>query len=328
MAPETVKFLIFIAFSAASLIGGYVGRKSGKVHEESSRWIHWVTVVWIWPAAAVLSIWPLPIRPDTFWLIPIEVVLVAVPAFAVIPIARRLGCDNRRIGVLAVAAGVGNLGFTLGGYLCFAFIEPREEALAYAIAQVSIMSAVAITVLYPLAQHYGPHGAAGGGIAVSPMRLVLRSLWDVRAMQMYAAIVGVGLAALAVPFPRQVIDWHILDVVFFLGAFTGYFGIGLRLRLGDSTRYIREHLLLGAAKFLFIPALSLLLIWLISLTPYPLAPTARQVILLEAFMPTAIQSVIVANLFHLDSRLASVAWVWNAVAFLVLVLPVMLWLMA
>ena len=321
MSPETLKFLAFTAFGAASLAAGYAARKRGWVTEDASKPMHWHTVVWIWPLAAVFSIWNLPLRADTLWFIPLEFVLVALPAFVTILLARLIGCDDRRTGVLAIGAGLGNLGFTLGGYLCFALIDPPREALAYAVAQVMLMTTFGFMVLYPLAMHFGPPDARPAGSAA---RLVVRSIFDLRSMQLWGALLGVLLAASPLDAPTQVFDWHLLDAVFFLGAFTGYFGIGLRLRLGDSAHYLKEHALLAAMKFLFIPALSATCLALIALTPVPLAPNARHVVMIEAFMPTAIQTVITANLFHLDARLASVAWVWNAVIFAVVVLPVLL----
>ena len=52
---------------------------------------------------------------------------------------------------------------------------------------------------------------------------------------------------------------------------------------------------------------------------------AREVIVLEAFTPTAINMVIVANLFHLDARLASQLWTVNTLGFAVVVLPLVMW---
>ena len=49
-----------------------------------------------------------------------------------------------------------------------------------------------------------------------------------------------------------------------------------------------------------------------------------QTFLLIAFMPTAIQTVIVANLFHLDARMAGSVWIVNTLIFICLVLPAIL----
>jgi predicted permease len=57
----------------------------------------------------------------------------------------------------------------------------------------------------------------------------------------------------------------------------------------------------------------------------PLAPLGQKVVLVEAFMPVAIQAVMIANLFHLDGRMASTLWLVNTVLFALVPLPVLVW---
>ena len=47
--------------------------------------------------------------------------------------------------------------------------------------------------------------------------------------------------------------------------------------------------------------------------------------MIQAFTPSALNLVIVSNLFHLDARLASVLWLWNTVIFCVVCLPLLIW---
>ena len=49
------------------------------------------------------------------------------------------------------------------------------------------------------------------------------------------------------------------------------------------------------------------------------------VILIQAFTPTALNTVMVSNLFHLDARLGSVLWLWNTILFCLGPLPLVLW---
>nr|HPR04477.1 hypothetical protein [Deltaproteobacteria bacterium] len=55
-----------------------------------------------------------------------------------------------------------------------------------------------------------------------------------------------------------------------------------------------------------------------------LDPAIETVILLQAFMPAAIYSVVASVLFDLDGPLASNMFVWNTLLFLAGVLPVLL----
>ncbi len=328
MDPRTLQFTVFCVFNALCLVAGYGARRRKLLGEHTARPIHFITVSFVWGAVALLSLWRLPPDRSNLWLIAIEPFLVAVPAFAVVPIARRMGCDNKQVGVIATAAGLGNLGFTLGAYLCYTLLagpdgQQGEAALAYAVAQVNLMAMAGVLMMYPLARHFG--GQHTGDISVT--RLIVTSFLDLRALMVHCAIIGVVLAYLHVPYPDVLDDYYVIHVLFYLGGFGGYFGIGLRLRLGDTKRYLREHALLAAVKFAGIPLLSVCVLALMNLTPVPLESIAQRVVIVESFMPIAIQSVMIANLFHLDGRMASTLWLVNTVLFVLLPLPLLvLWL--
>ena len=323
MPPQTNQFLAFSLFSFTALASGYIARRRGWLHEDASRRVHFHTVVWVWSSALLLSLWRIPPQAENLWLIVIQPILLATAAYSMIPLAKLIGCTREQTGVMAIAAGLSNNGFTLGAYLCYSMLQPRNEALAYALAYVSITNASVVPLIYPLARHYGRLPEAGGSLP----QLILKSYVDLRALPMYGALTGVVLAIVRAPFPEPIERWQLLHVLFYLGAFGGYFGIGLRLRLGDSTRYIKHHGLLFLIKFLAIPALALTALTLINLTPHPLANLAQQVVLLQATMPCAIIVVMLANLFHLDVRMASVIWLWNTALFIAVPLPVIFWLL-
>jgi predicted permease len=327
MDPRTAEFTAFCVFNAICLAVGYVARRRGLLGEHTARPIHFVTVSFVWGAVALLSLWRLPPEHTNLWLLVIEPLLVAVPAFAVVPIARRMGCDNKQVGVLATAAGLGNLGFTLGAYLCYTLLDGSEgegdTALAYAVAQVNLMAMAGVVMLYPLARHLG--GDQRGGRSV--VRLIVTSFFDLRALMVHCAIVGVVLAYMRVPYPVVLDDYYVVHVLFYLGGFGGYFGIGLRLRLGDTRKHLREHALLAAVKFVGIPLLSFGILAMVNLTGAPLAALGQRVVMVEAFMPVAIQGVMIANLFRLDGRMASTIWLVNTVIFVLIPLPLLVfWL--
>ncbi len=321
MDPRTFQFLCFAVFGVASLWGGYLARKRGWLHEDVSRRVHFHTVVWVWSAVSLLSLWRGPLQTQDMGLVLMQIIIVGLAGYAAIPIAKLAGCGRTQIGVLAVASGLHNIGFTLGGYLCFTLLTPGVEALGQAIAYVTIMQIAGVVLIFPIARHFGTLQDGDASVA----RLIFTNLIDIRSMTLYAAIVGQTLGVMRVPVPSFVGDLHFMDILFYLGALGGYFGIGLRLRLGSAVGYLREHAILAGMKFIFIPVLTLLLIALLSLTPLRLPDLAQSVAIVQAFMPTAILTVMLANLFHLDVRLASSAWLWNTITFFVLPMPVIIW---
>ncbi len=319
MSP-TARFIAFALFSTAALVLGYLLRKRGLVHEDRSRPLHFGTMVFIWSPTALFSIWRMPLEPQVLWLFAVQLLLVAGVGLGSIPLARLIGCDRRQVGVMATAAGLGNIGLTLGAYLCYCLIEPRHEALAYAMGLTIIMHVLGVIVLFPVCRWFGEAEPGDRSVAW----LILVNLVDVRSLAVHFALLGLILAVLAVPFPQQVEDYYVLDALFWLGGLGTYLGIGLRLRLADTFRFMPHNALLALIRFILNPLLILLLLLLTQLTPMPLTGAAWEVVLLQAFMPTAVMTVMLANLFHLDTRLASMTWVWNTLIFLVLVLPVLL----
>lgn len=319
----TFKFLIFAAFSMASLWAGYVCRKRGVVHEEASRSIHFHTIAWVWSLVSLLSLWRAPLAERDLGLVIMQVVIVGAAGFGAIPIARLFGRRRDAVGVLAVAAAGGNLGFTLGAYLCYSLLDDPLRALGYAIAYVSVMQIAAVVLTYPIARHFG-EGGLGAGESLG--KLMLRNLFDLRSMPLYGALAGQLLGMNSVALPGVVERYAVMDVLFYLGSFGGYFGIGLRMRLGDSHRYIPEHAILAGMKFIFIPVLTVALVLMLSRTRLALDPIARDVVLVQSCMPTAIQTVMLANLFGMNSRMASVLWLWSLLLFFVIPLPVVMWL--
>lgn len=336
MSSQTLQFVIYCAFNVLCLSGGYVARRRRWVSEHASRTVHFYTIVVVWSAVGLLSLWKLPQTFANLWLLALEPILVAVPAFVTIPIAKAIGAKREHVGLLAVGAGLGNLGFTLGGYLCYTFLtNPRwlpdhtqtthaavaNAALAYAIAQVTIMATCGIIFLYPVARHFGQQRPSDESL---PM-LIFHSLVDVRALTLYAAIVGAIFAYVRLPYPTRTMNsLHLIDVLFYLGGFGGYFGIGLRLHLGQSLKHVRHHVLLALMKFGFIPLLTAGLIFATQFTTAPPPTLAQHTMMLLALMPTAIQMVIIANLFHLDARMASSLWLVNTALFLIVALPILL----
>jgi len=319
----TLRFVIFGVFSSACLWGGYVARKRGWLDETVSRPIHFHTVVWTWSLAALFSLWKTPLQPQDLWLIVMQTAIVAAAGFGAIPVARLCGCTREQTGVIAIASSVGNFGFTLGAYLCYTLLDDGAAALTLAIVYVSIMQVAGVILIYPLARHY-----AGRSSADTPLwRLIAANFIDPRGLPLWGAVAGAVLAH-HVPFPRVVREYPLLDILFFVGAFGGYFGIGLRLRLGRSLHDWKAHAIVAGMKFAFIPLLTLAMLRGIGLVGSGLGPTARQVVLVCSCMPAAIWVPMMANLFHLDIRLAGSVWLWNTILFLLIPLPVLLWLLA
>ncbi|MEM9414146.1 MAG: hypothetical protein AAGA29_01550 [Planctomycetota bacterium] len=339
MDTKAIEFLVLCVFSLLAILAGYVARERGWVREETSRRIHWVTIVVLWSTAGLLSLWNLTPDPANLWVLVIVPLCVAIPAYLTYLLTRMLKMRPNRAGVLVIAAGTSNSGFTLGAFLSYTLLpspgllesetakgaDPQTlayNALAYGVLTVMTMSAATVFLLFPLAYKLGDNGQDD-----APLRtIILRSFVDWKAMMFYLAVVGVALAYLHVPFPQFVHDFHVLKLLFYSGAAGAYFGVGMRLHFSEIRPNLRAHLLLAGMKFAAVPLLAGAILWGVMRLGVvePPSPLMIQALMLLAFMPTAIQTVILSNLFHLDARMASSVWFVNTLLFFLIPLPVIL----
>ena len=140
---------------------------------------------------------------------------------------------------------------------------------------------------------------------------------------MFLALLGLLLVELLEVW--WIWEYHLLDVIFYLGAFGALFGIGMKLHFAGTAKYFKQHLRIALIKFACIPIMCWLLLYAINLTPIQTDKLFNQVLLIESTVPTALMTVMMANLFHLDTRLASSAWFWNTAIFLLVPLPIILY---
>ena len=340
MDARTLEFFALAVVSALSILAGYVSRERGWLHEDVSRKVHWVTIVILWSSAGFLALWHLDPDPANLWVLIIEPLLVVIPAFLIIPLAKAIKLKRNQVGVLALAAGLRNSGFALGAFLAYAILPAGEllrqqagpdgilapdkadklsiSALAYGLLIVMTMSMAVVIFLFPMVQHFANDEANKLPIG----RIIYKSFVDWKAMLFYSSAAGITLAYAKVPVPPIVTDWYIMKILIFVGSAAAYFGIGMRLHFDHLHPHLKSHAILALVKFIATPLLTLgLLLIARNLGTAPPPAMLDQTFILIAFMPTAIQTVIVANLFHLDARMAGSVWIVNTLIFLCVVLP-------
>jgi predicted permease len=328
MESTTMQFVVFLAFSMACFFGGYACRKKGWVDEKHSRPIHLFTIIFLWAPVSLVIFWELSFEGangrDVILLMVAQPILMclsaAIMAFAV-P-WRRLKTPPEQRGVMILAAALSNHGFPLGAYFCYAMLNDNpgdpERALYLGSAYVTSMQIFMILIFYPVARHYGPEDTR------SMPKLILGSFIKPAAIPLYMAALGATLNLSGVPAPDWIESSGILIVFFYLGALGSYGGIGLRFRFSDSNDSLKMQGILAASQFAVYPLITLAFLALVATGSLHPQPLTRGVFILEAFTPTALNTVIVCNLFHLDARLASNLWLWNTLAFAVIVAPILI----
>ncbi len=329
VTDPTLKFILFAVISAAGLAGGYTARRRGWLAERHSRIVHLITLVALWSPVFLLAFWRLDLDFDLVLIMLLQPVFMLIGWGVCAVVARLINFPAEHRGELILCAALSNQGITLGAYLCFVLLKPGQEAMNYAIAYVTSMVIFMVIIFYPVAHTYERrkrHAAGGQAGAFSFARLMRESFLSLRGAPLFAGLIGTALNTMDVPVPRAIDDSPLVNALLYAGSFGAYFGNAMSLRLGDARGYLKHHVTLAIIKFAMVPAIFAgLLLGALPAVGLGLSELPTQVLLLSAFMPAAMNSVIIANLFQLDARMASSLWLTSTALFLVGVLPIILW---
>jgi len=326
VSDPTTKFILFAIISALGLVGGYTARRRGWLEAHHSRFVHLFTLVVLWSPVFTLAFWQLKVDLDLALIMLLQPVYMLIGWGATLLVARamKIGAEHR--GELILCGALSNQGITLGAYLCYVLLTPGDQAMGYAIAYITSMVIFMVIIFYPVAHVYERlkrPPTQGEPDTFSMPRILRESFLSLRGAPLFAGIIGTVLSIIDVPVPTAVHESPLFSWLLYAGSFAAYFGNALNLRLGDTSHYKRHHIALVLIKFAIVPGLFALLLFgpmkAVGLSQLPV-----EVLMLSAFMPTAMNSVIISNLFHLDARMSSSLWLTNTLLFFVLPLPVIL----
>lgn len=294
-------------------------QRHGWLGEKAGEWIMTFVAVFGYPVVGFLTIWDTPLHGADVLLPLLAVVHVVLLTFLSLGLSRWVTPDRATQGLFGIAGGLGNNGFTMGAFVLYLLYG--ETAMGLANVYVVLFSPLVVLLTYPIARHYATENPTG-----SIAKVIWRSLVDWRSLGLPASLVAIGFSVAGVPRPRQVAEWHLVDWLVYTITPLALFGIGLRLHFSRVLPLWRMLVWLAGVRFVLGTLLALGLAWLTWLTPWSFHGLRWQVYVVEGFVPTAVTMVAVANMFSLRPREASVFFVANTFTYLVVVLPVILWI--
>lgn len=314
LSPQATRFIVMLLVIVVSSALGYLARRRNWVSETVSRPVHMICMTLGYPIVSLLPVWVLPLHREDVW-IPFQVILVTISCFLLgLLVGRALRLNRPELGVFSYAAAHSNIGFTMGGFICFCL--GGEQALAYAIIYIFGWSALMFAGFFPLAEVFADKEAR------LSVRLVVRNIFDVRCLALLGTVVGLALNLADVPRPAIVDRSHIVDILVVLTTAAMFFVIGLTLHVDHIAGALRLHALLAVLKFGASPAVALLWLAVAGAIGIHVTGLQRMVMLIESTTPMALFVTVVANLYRLNVQLATAMFVVNTVLFVVFVLPV------
>lgn len=301
-----IKFALFqLVILVPFLLGSVLKRWIPHLEQLAKRFIL-VNLTLLEPPILFWSIMGLAMSMELI-VLPVYGFAMALTGFVIGWVVMRIApLETRSAKVYVICSSISNQGFTLGGFLCFLFAGEKGLALA----GIFLIFFIPFTFLFIFGyaafekQQQMMNGAFVRSFLINPRNLPL-----------LAILLAVGLRMGGVERP----DVHFpLDVLLISAIAIYYFTLGVNFNVADLNPFRLEHGLLAVQKFLVMPALTFLSLFLL-----PLSADIELIIKIQSFMPVAIYAVISAIIFDLDARKASRIFVINSLLFILLVFPIL-----
>ncbi len=302
--PIILKFILFQLLIIIPFIAGIITKKYFADPAAMSKRIIMINLMVLEPPVILWTIWGLEISCNLALLPAAGLLIVLAGLLAGMILASPLGLEGVGRKTFIISASLANHGFTMGGFICYIFL--KETGLGLSSIFISYFVPYTFLIIFSYAR------AGSGKKYGTGIRDFLISYQN---MPLYASLAAIGLIAAGIP--RPVLNPPVEPLIMASVALY-YWTLGLTVNVKGIASFRREHLALGAVRFLVIPALAHLLLLIV-----PLDGEARTVIRIQSFMPAAIYSVVTSVLFDLDSRLASSLFLVNTLVFIVIVVPLM-----
>ena len=217
--------------------------------------------------------------------------------------------DKRKKGSFIFAGALSNMGFTMGGIICFYFYG--KEGYGRSVIYLFFFYFILYFVCFPLARFLTGSGE------VNILKRLKEFFTDIRTIPIYTAATAIILTVKGVKSP----GWSesLLNVLVPMAAVLGMVCIGVSLRFTRIKNYLKLFPLMFFLKFAVTPLLALIVIrW------FGFTGLSRDVIFLLSFMPSAVFSIYLSSFFDLDIDLANSMFVLTTLGFFVLVLPLLI----
>jgi len=309
-----------VAVLVVGLLSGYLASSRFGLPEHWAKKIMTLVLVCFNWLIALFVIWQMHLTRQLIWLPIVGVVLMLAITALSTALFHFLKLDRKTRLTLILAAGLSNLGYTGGAFVCYALFG--TDGLGLANIYLLLWLPVVYLIFFPLLKIHELH------LKHSSAGFKLTRVLDFRFLALPAVITALTLNLTNVKIPNFVLQFHIIDIFVYVASSLSFFAIGLRVKLSRLKNYINLYFLLALVKFILTPAVTLLLISLLASTGRNLTGLVQNVIMVLSVTPSAVLMVTISNVFDLDGPLASALWVVTTAVFAVIVVPVLFFVFA
>ena len=287
-----------VAVILGGLVVGYLAQRRG-LPDRHSPTIQKVTLSYAEPIVIVLALWSLTAKGLQTFSLPFLAAALIVLMWPVGHFAGRLqGLKRKELGAYVIASMFSNVGITYGTFLCYALLGERGVALGY-LYVTSFLPMIYILGFY-VARLYGQ------GEKISAWRAFVETVSRPESRNPLIATVA-GLALFAAGLPRPEIARPVVEIFVPLTTFAKLFAIGLSMKPQIMAGYWRQAVVMHVLKFAVSPAIGIGLAAAAGLFHNP-DRALLQVMFIESAAPSAIMSLVLAQVTGLNVQLANACW--------------------
>lgn len=307
-----MKIILFsLSIIIGSLLCGFWAKERRLIArpQEQARTIAVFITKWVTTLIVFLSFWEMRVEDPRLWTLPVLAVLLSlatIPPAIVLSTFHRLSA--REAGSFVTSALFSNVGYTMGGFLAFAFLG--EEAFGLTVMYCLLFRPLYIIVGFGIASFYGRRDTSG---QVPPARGAGEGL---RLIPFLGLALGVVLHLSGIRRPDFC---GYLNALLIPGStFIYMFAVGLTLQPRSAFRYRRLYGSMSFIKFIYTPVIGVLLATAFGYRTTP-GGLLFKVVLIESAMPVALASLMLPTLFDLDQDLTNALWLATTIAVIPLI---------
>ena len=296
------------------LIIGMLCRHQSKISKDFFQRVIVLNICGIYPVLSILTIWTLSLNYSLILLPIIGVLLYIIPGIAAYLRVNNKFSNELDKGSYILSAILSNT-TTLGG-LC-AYILYGEVGFACTQMIVLLQNVVMFMACFPLAQYYYQKSV---GIKFNQQSL---SALFLNRNQLSVVGMVIGLILNFAGIVRPAFLEMMVDPLVHIGAWTALIPVGYAIDTAGMRQYYSGILDLIPIKFILTPVVAYMIasFWITD-------KIILNTIIIIAAMPTAINSVVAVQLYHLNVNIATAAFVLTTAVCMGIELPALFFWMS
>jgi len=306
MDPRTAKLIQSIIILGFGLTAGYFYKKKLKDGEKISQILLKLVIVLLNPVINFFAIWGM--QNLTLKLLMLPLIGIILTIFLFIPgliIPRLLNLNRKQKGSFVLCTLISNIGYTMGGFLCYVFLGQEGYALSAIYMLYGFM--LIYLVAFPLARYYS--STKNQGVFI----IIKRNFTEpITAIPIFGLFMGFLFQYIKIPYPEA--GSVILKYTIPAGTFGAFFAVGMKISFPPIRKFIKILSALALIKFLYNP-----IICQVTANVFSLPVLYKKVIFIESVMPVGIYSLIIALIYKLDEDIAKAGWVYTTIVAIILI---------